>query len=200
MNIERSGEVAVLRMNAGKANAIGPAFLQQLGAQLDALGDARALVITGYQAFFSAGLDLPALLALDQDQMSAFIASFGASMLRVFELPLPVVAAVNGHAVAGGCVLAVQCDHRMMADTNGRIGLKEVALGIGLPPVVVETLRSQVRPRPWHPSRSRRACCCRARRSRWAWCTRWCRPPSSRSARWPRRASWPRCPPTRSGR
>jgi enoyl-CoA hydratase len=144
MNIERSGEVAVLRMNAGKANAISGTFLAQLGAQLDALGDARALVITGYQSFFSGGLDLPALLSLDPAQMSAFIDAFGASMLRVFELPLPVIAAVNGHAVAGGCVLALQADQRLMADGNARIGLNEVTLGIGLPTVVVETLRCQV--------------------------------------------------------
>jgi enoyl-CoA hydratase len=151
MNIERSGEVAVLGMNAGKANAISGTFLEQLGAQLDALGDARALVITGYQSFFSGGLDLPALLSLGRAQMSAFIDAFGASMLRIFELPLPVVAAVNGHAVAGGCVLAMQADQRLMADGNARIGLNEVTLGIGLPTIVVETLRCQLPPPSLRP-------------------------------------------------
>lgn len=144
MQIERSGEVAVLRINTGKANAIGPTFLESLGARLGELGDARALVLTGYQGFFSAGLDLPALVALTRPQMGTFIDSFAASMLRVFELPLPVVAAINGHAVAGGCVLALQADHRILADGEARIGLNEVQLGIGLPPVVIETLRCQV--------------------------------------------------------
>ena len=144
MILERVGEVAVLRMRAGKANAIGPAFLEALGGMLDGLGDARAAVLVGYENFFSAGLDLPALLSLGRAEMGAFIDAFAASMLRVFELPIPVVAAVNGHAVAGGCVLALQADVRVMADKECRIGLNEVQLGIGLPPVVMETLRCQV--------------------------------------------------------
>src|SRR5258705_6278664 len=77
--------------------------------------------------------------------MRELITLFSRTMLRLFELPLPVVAAVNGHAVAGGCVLALQADHRLMSDApEARIGLKEVALGIRLPAVVVETLRCQV--------------------------------------------------------
>jgi enoyl-CoA hydratase len=69
-------------------------------------------------------------------------------MMRVFTCPLPVVAAVNGHAIAGGCVLALQADVRIMADVDARIGLNEVRLGMGLPSVVVESLRLAV------PSRS----------------------------------------------
>jgi enoyl-CoA hydratase len=147
MELHRDGDVALLRMSSGKANAIGPAFLARLGALLDDLRDARALVFIGQPGFFSAGLDLPSLIELDQRAMAAFIDSFGETMLRVFELPLPVVAAVNGHAIAGGCVLALQADHRVMGDDpKARIGLNEVQLGIGLPPVVMETLRLQVPP------------------------------------------------------
>ena len=135
MNIERSGEVAVLRMRAGKANAIGPAFLEQLGAQLDGLADAGALVLTGYEGFFSAGLDLPALLALGRAQMSAFIDAFAASMLRVFELPLPVVAAVNGHAVAGGCVLALTAHQPHIPQGWG--GGNEIAIHSTLDPTSI---------------------------------------------------------------
>src|SRR3954471_3395122 len=102
MKIERKESVALLRMDLGKANAIGPAFLDALNARLDEIGEARALVITGYDTFFSAGLDLPSLIDLDQAAMRAFITRFSATMARVFALPLPVVAAVNGHAVAGG--------------------------------------------------------------------------------------------------
>ncbi len=144
MELIREGEVAVLRMRAGKANAIGAAFLSALNARLDELRGARALVVVGDGAFFSAGLDLPGLLALDEPAMRQFIDSFGAAMQRLFELPMPVVAAVNGHAIAGGCVLALQADVRIAADGPGRIGLNEAQLGIGLPPIVVETLRIQV--------------------------------------------------------
>ena len=144
MELNRDADVALLRMKAGKANAIGPAFLERLAALLDEAQGARALVITGDKGFFSAGLDLPGLLALGRSEMKAFIDAFGAGMLRVFDLPMPVVAAVNGHAIAGGCVLALQCDYRIIVEAGCRIGLNEAQLGIGLPPVVVETLRSQV--------------------------------------------------------
>ena len=144
MELHRDGEIAVLRLKRGKANAINDGFLERLSALTGELGDARALVITGHEGFFSGGLDLPAVLAMGEVELRGFIDRFGEGMLRIFELPLPVVAAVNGHAIAGGCVLALQCDVRLMAEGTARIGLSEAQLGIGLPPLVVETLRCQV--------------------------------------------------------
>jgi enoyl-CoA hydratase len=146
IDIERRGEIAILHMNNGRANAIGAAFLDALDGAVGSRGDARAVVLVGYEGLFSAGLDLPSLVDLDDAHMRKFIARFAETMLRVFELPIPVVAAVNGHAVAGGCVLALQADVRIAADRESKIGLNEVALGIGLPAVVMETLRCQVPP------------------------------------------------------
>jgi enoyl-CoA hydratase len=144
MRVERSGEVAVLRLENGKANSISPVFLERLQRLLGEIGDARAAVMIGQGSAFSAGLDLPALVGLDRPAMRSFILGFDEVMLRVFELAVPVVAAVNGHAVAGGCVLALQADVRIGADREARIGLNETQLGIGLPAVVLETLRAQV--------------------------------------------------------
>src|SRR2546421_6043713 len=146
MQLERVGEAMLLRMRAGKANAMGPAWLERMEALLDEAlaARARALVITGYEAFFSAGLDLPTLDGLDDRAMGSFMSGFSRTMLRIFELPMPVVAAVNGHAIAGGCVLALQADVRIGAVSDLRIGLNEVQLGIGLPYLVLETLRAQV--------------------------------------------------------
>ncbi len=146
MRIERKGDVALLRMENGKANAIGPSFLDRLEALFQEIGPARAAVITGQGSAFCAGLELPALIGLDRATMGAYILRFEAVMLRVFELPIPLVAAVNGHAIAGGCVLALQADLRIGADREALIGLNEVQLGIGLPAVVAETLRFQVPP------------------------------------------------------
>src|SRR5437763_16048686 len=148
MQIERLGDAVVLRMRAGKANAIGPAWLGRMETLLDeALAtEPRALVITGYESFFSAGRDVPARDALGRDQMGSFVMAFSRTMLRVFELPLPVIAAVNGHAIAGGCVLTLQADVRIGARTDFRMGLNEVQLGIALPAMVLETLRAQVPP------------------------------------------------------
>jgi enoyl-CoA hydratase len=149
MQIERQGSVALLRMNAGKANAINDRWIARMGELLDELVAAPpgALVLTGDARVFCAGLDLPALIDLTTPELTAFIQRFSGIMLRIFALPWPVIAAVNGPAVAGGCVLALQADRRLMASGDGpRIGLNEVRLGIGLPAAVVETLRCQVPP------------------------------------------------------
>jgi len=144
MRIERNGPVALLRMENGKANAISAALLERLDGLIKELGDARAAVITGQGTAFCAGLDLPALVDLDRTTMRGFIRRFEDVILRIFELPIPVIAAVNGHAVAGGCVLALQADLRIGADRDARIGLNETRIGIGLPGPVLETLRWQI--------------------------------------------------------
>lgn len=142
MRIERQGRVAVLVLEWGKANAMNHGFLDALDGLLDGVGDAGAAVITGQGSIFSAGLDLPALVDLPAASFRAFMDRFTEVMLRIFELPVPVVAAVNGHAIAGGCALALQADVRIMA--GGKIGLTEAQLGLGLPPVILEVLRAQV--------------------------------------------------------
>lgn len=146
MDITRMDEIAVLRMRAGKANAIGPAFLEAMRARVRELAasDASAVVLTGDGRFFSAGLALPELVALDRAAMRDMIRAFEEVMEAVHALALPVVAAIDGHAIAGGCVLALQCDRRLMAAGGAKIGLNEVALGIGLPPSAVEALRAAV--------------------------------------------------------
>src|SRR2546427_11596418 len=130
MRIERDGEVALIRLENGKANAIGPSFLDRLEAPPGQPGDARAAVITGQGSAFSAGLDLPTLVDLDRVRMRAFVLRFETAMMRVFELPIPLVAAVNGHAVAGGCVLALQADVRIGGGRGGRLGLKDRKSGV----------------------------------------------------------------------
>lgn len=142
MRTERRGNVAVVVLEWGKANAMNLAFLEALDGLIDRLGDASALVIAAQGPIFSAGLDLPALVDLTPAAFRTFIDRFSQVMLRIFELPVPVVAAVNGHAIAGGCALALQADVRIMA--GGKIGLNEAQLGLGLPPVILEALRAQV--------------------------------------------------------
>src|SRR5262245_17875197 len=148
MEIEQREEVALIRLRAGKANAMDQPFLRGLIRLIDELATSRAgaAVLTGYEGYFSAGLAIPSLIGLQRDELRSFLSLFEEAMRRVLECPLPVVAAVNGHAIAGGCVLALQCDVRLMADGPGRIGLNEVQLGIGLPASVIEPLRLQLPP------------------------------------------------------
>jgi enoyl-CoA hydratase len=152
MRCELAGDVAVVRLEGGKANAMNEAFLDGLDRAFGEFesSTAKAAVITGYATYFSAGLDLAALAPMSRADLRAFLAKFHRAMLRVFRCSRPVVAAVNGHAIAGGCVLAMQADHRVAAAGAFKIGLNETQIGIGLPPVVVETMRLRLPPAAWN--------------------------------------------------
>src|SRR5688572_3806085 len=141
--------VAVLRLEGGKANAMTTALLDRIEELVDQFehGPGEVAVLTGYGKYFSAGLPINSIVELDRAGMKAFIERFTRTMLRVFTCEKPIVAAINGHAIAGGCVLALMCDYRVMLDDELMwIGLNETQLGIGLPSVVVEPLRAQVPP------------------------------------------------------
>ncbi|MFV8754827.1 enoyl-CoA hydratase/isomerase family protein [Nannocystaceae bacterium ST9] len=143
MDLERDDELAILHLRAGKANAMNPALVRRLAelvAEVEA-SDARGLIVTGDGRAFSAGLALPDLIDLERGVMRRFMVDFEDVMVRLFRLPIPVIAAIDGHAIAGGCVLACQCDLRIAADRPLKIGINEVQLGIGLPGVVIESLR-----------------------------------------------------------
>lgn len=140
--------IRVLRLAGGKANALDGALLDELERLIDDFerGPARAAVLTGYQRYFSAGLALPQLIGLDRAAMRAFVEYTARAMRRVLACEKPIVAAINGHAIAGGCVLALMCDWRICAEGSLKIGLSEMQLGVGLPAIVIEALRAQVPP------------------------------------------------------
>lgn len=135
--------IALIRLACGKANALNPRSLDAIERALAEAtdGGARGLVLTGYDRFFSAGLDLVVLYNLERDVMDAFMRRFDAVMLRVFAFPRPVVAAIGGHAVAGGAILALACDARVMGASAGRFGLNEVRLGVPFPASALEIAR-----------------------------------------------------------
>lgn len=139
-------DVSFLRLALPKANSMDAAFLDHLERALDELeaGPSCAAVVTGSGRSFSAGLALTTLVGQPREPLRAFMFRFAAVMERVFSFPKPIVAAVNGHAIAGGCVLALQCDWRVMVDQGARIGLSEAQLGIGLPACLLEPLRMAV--------------------------------------------------------
>src|SRR5262245_18354300 len=95
-------QVAILRLHSGKANAMSDAVLDAIERLIDGLevGPARAAVLIGYDRYFSAGLALPLIIGLDRPAMKRFITRFGHAMLRVFCSLRPIVAAINGHAIA----------------------------------------------------------------------------------------------------
>jgi enoyl-CoA hydratase len=138
--------LALVRLEAGRANALDARALRALRdafAEAGARG-ARGIVLTGYDRFFSAGLDLVGLHDLDRTGMDGFMREFDEVTLGVFACPRPVVAAINGHAVAGGAVLALAADARLMVDGPARIGLNEVRLGLPFPAPALEIVRHAV--------------------------------------------------------
>ena len=102
---------------------------------------APALVLTSSQALFSAGWDLPVVSGFDQPEMERFLADFTALMRELFTFEAPLVAALPGHAIAGGLILASAADERIAAQGNGEFGLSEVALGVPIPRACYEIFR-----------------------------------------------------------
>lgn len=141
-HVDRDGALAVVRLDRPPANALTTAFFVELVAVLDRLAtpDVRALVLTGTGSFFSAGLDLFEVFA-DGTDFDAFATAFDRGFGELFAYPKPVVAAINGHAIAGGAVIAAAADFRLMADGKGKVGLTEILLGMSFPAAALELVR-----------------------------------------------------------
>jgi enoyl-CoA hydratase len=135
--------IATLRMAHGKANALDAELLRSLKESLDEVerGPARAVVLTGTGSIFSAGVDLFRLIDGGPSYVFEFFPLLAAAIRRLFLFPKPLVAATNGHAIAGGCILTAACDYRIMAAGKGRIGVPELLVGVPFPAVALEVLR-----------------------------------------------------------
>jgi enoyl-CoA hydratase len=142
-DVTHRGRVALLQMTHGKANAMDLEFCRELAAQVQACAQssAGALVITGQGKMFSAGVDLSRLLAGGAAYARAFVPAMNHAFETVFAFEKPLVVAVNGHAIAGGCVLACCADYRIMARDAGRIGIPELLVGVPFPVVPLEIVR-----------------------------------------------------------
>jgi Delta3-Delta2-enoyl-CoA isomerase len=138
--------VALLRLDRPPANALDTAMLADLQSALDgSLADgARAIILTGRPGMFSGGLDVPALLGLPRAEIQAFWSSFFRINRALAESPVPVLAALSGHAPAGGAILALHCDFRIAAAGRFRIGLNEVHVGLPVPPTILAVLAATV--------------------------------------------------------
>ncbi len=138
-----TGTVAVLRMEHGKANAVDTELFADVLREFDAVesSDASALVLTGTGSMFSAGVDLFRVLEGGAPYLAEFLPALSATIRRLFTFPRPIVAAINGHAIAGGCILAAACDRRIMNREQGRIGVTELLVGVPFPAYALEALR-----------------------------------------------------------
>ena len=139
-------------MAHGKVSAIDLELCAALVAEFEqvAASPATALVLTGTGSTFSAGVDLFRVLQGRSEYLEHFLPAMGTLFRTVLTFPKPAIAAVNGHAMAGGCILAAACDHRVMAEGTARIGIPELAVGVPFPPLPFEIVRARVNPSVFH--------------------------------------------------
>src|SRR5262249_15655798 len=137
--------VLTLRLAHGKASALDVELVDALLRELDgAAADVSALILTGTGSIFSAGVDLFRLTREGAGYVRHFLPLLSRFLRTLFSFPRPVVAAVNGHAIAGGGVIALACDARLMAEDVGRIGVPEVLVGVPFPTAALEVVRFAV--------------------------------------------------------
>jgi enoyl-CoA hydratase/carnithine racemase len=138
--------IAVMTLQHGKVNALDMEICEAVAVRFKELAasDAKAVVLTGQSKVFSAGVDLIRLSAGGADYIRKFLPALHELFNAVFFHPKPVVAAVNGHAIAGGCVLACCADRRIMARAAGRIGVTELLVGVPFPALAFEIVRAAV--------------------------------------------------------
>jgi enoyl-CoA hydratase len=148
LDVDKRSSVTVVRLKHGKVNALDLELLREITAVMRDLDPNEAVVITGSGTVFSAGVDLRRIVEGGRPYVREFLPALSGAFLAIFDHPGPVVGAVDGHAIAGGCVIAAACDVRIMS--GGRIGLAELSVGVPFPPVAMEILRHAIGPAVGH--------------------------------------------------
>jgi enoyl-CoA hydratase len=145
---ENKGDIAILRMAHGKVSALDAAFCEAMTVELERLqrDSPRAMVLTGTGSAFSAGVDLYQLVEGGADYVRHFLPLMESFLRALLVFSKPLVAAINGHAIAGGCIMAAAADYRVMATGDGRIGVPELAVGVPFPRLPLEILASRLSP------------------------------------------------------
>jgi len=145
---ETANGIAILTLTHGKANALDIELCEALAERFIDLdsSDARAVVLTGQGKIFSAGVDLKRLSEGGAAYTRKFLPALHRLYDAVFFCRKPVVAAINGHAIAGGCVLTCCADRRIMVRDAGRIGVTEILVGVPFPALAFEIMRHATPP------------------------------------------------------
>lgn len=142
---DRDG-IRVLRLAHGKVSAmdieLGEGLLREMRDA--AAGPIRAVIVTGTGSSFSAGVDLYRVVKDGPEYGRRFLPVLDAFLHTALTFPKPMIAAINGHAIAGGCILAACCDHRIMVDGNGRIGIPELAVGVPFPALPLQIMAARL--------------------------------------------------------
>lgn len=144
IEIQKSDGIATLTLERGKVNALNGTVVDELRHLFKIFENdpgARSVILTSGGKFFSFGFDIPEFLSFTKEQFTEFLVNFTDLYTYIFRYPKPVVAALNGHTIAGGCMLALACDHRVMVSRKAKISLNEIGFGASVFAGSVEMLR-----------------------------------------------------------
>ncbi|MCK5390962.1 MAG: enoyl-CoA hydratase/isomerase family protein [Deltaproteobacteria bacterium] len=147
INVKSGEKIATITLNRPKVNALNEPLIDELRAAFDNIendNDINAVILRGKGSFFSFGFDVPEFMSYPKDSFERYVFSYSDLIKKIFMFPKPVIAALNGHAVAGGCILALGCDYRIMVTGKAKISLNEMTFGSTLFSCVIETLRYAV--------------------------------------------------------
>lgn len=141
-DVELHQGVATVTMKHGRVNAMDIEFCRALEHQLKTLeaSEVEAVILTGSGRVFSAGIDLKRWLSEPPDYVVPFLEAIESLFRTCFTFSKPLIAAINGHAIAGGCMVAIACDYRLLA-AGAKIGIPELRVGVPLPITAVEMVR-----------------------------------------------------------
>lgn len=144
VQVSKAEGVATVTLARGKVNALNEPMvdaLRQTFEDLEKDAETKSVVLTGRGKFFSFGFDIPEFLSYPKDDFVQYLTKFADLYTYLFLFPKPVIAAINGHAVAGGCMLALSCDHRLMVSEKAKMALNEITFGASVFAGIAEILK-----------------------------------------------------------
>jgi enoyl-CoA hydratase len=149
IGVVHRGQVAIVTLRRPPANAMNLELTEEIATLFQGLGrdkSVRSVVLTGHGKSFCAGVDLKAVPNLGEVHQRRMVNALNRAFHSVYSCPVPVVGAINGHAIAGGLVLALCCDWRIAAKAPFLVGLTEVRVGVPYPVAAMEVTRQELRP------------------------------------------------------
>ena len=147
VDVKISDKIATITISRPKVNALNDALVNELRSSFFSLQNndyVSTIVLTGKGSFFSFGFDVPGFMPYPKSSFEQYVNKYSELVKTIFMYPKPVIAAIGGHAVAGGCVLAMACDQRVMITGKAKIALNEMTFGSSLFSCVTETLKYAV--------------------------------------------------------
>ncbi len=132
ISVLKEEEIATVTLNKGKVNALNEPLIEQIDSCFVKLGNdktVKAIILTAFGKFFSFGFDIPEFLSYSKKAFIRYLTKFTNLYTSMFLFPKPVIAALNGHTIAGGCMLALACDSRIMTSGKAKISLNEISFG-----------------------------------------------------------------------